>query len=56
VIVAGEKYGVGSTIQTTLFDAWSKVGLSLPPSLTRKSQPPAKRDTSSNPLLQRKAA
>jgi Zn-dependent metalloprotease len=56
VIVAGEKYGIGSKVQTTVFNAWSRVGLRPPPSLTRKKQSPAKRDTWRNRPPARAAA
>jgi Zn-dependent metalloprotease len=56
VIVAGEKYGVGSTIQITVAEAWSQVGLPLPPSLTQKKhQPPSRMKWRDRPL-RRKAA
>jgi Zn-dependent metalloprotease len=56
VIVAGEKYGFGGKVQTTVFNAWSRVGLNLPPSLLRKTQPPATRRQSRTRPMQRKVA
>jgi len=35
-ITAGELYGVGGQVQTTIAEAWSAVGLPVPPSLTRR--------------------
>jgi len=56
VVIAGEEYGVGSTIQMTVAQAWSQVGLPVPPSLTRKKLPPARRTEPRNRPLLRKAA
>ena len=39
VVVAGQEYGIGSTAQTTLAQAWSEVGLPVPPSLMRPPPP-----------------
>jgi Zn-dependent metalloprotease len=36
VRVAGEQAGVGSSVQQTIADAWSQVGLPVPPSLLRR--------------------
>jgi len=56
VIVAGEEYGVGSTIQITVAQAWSDVGINLPPSLTVKPHlPPSRMKRRPRPQL-RKAA
>jgi len=41
VKTAGEKYGIGSFVQLAAADAWSEVGLPVPPSITR--QKPAQR-------------
>jgi Zn-dependent metalloprotease len=35
VIAAGQMYGIGGNVQRIIFDAWSRVGLSLPASLLR---------------------
>jgi Zn-dependent metalloprotease len=43
VVAAGAEYGVGSTIQMTVAQAWSEVGLAVPPPLTRKTQLPPSR-------------
>jgi Zn-dependent metalloprotease len=43
VAAAGEEYGVGSTIQMTVAQAWSEVGLAVPPPPTRKTQLPPSR-------------
>jgi Zn-dependent metalloprotease len=56
VVVAGEEYGVGSTIQITVVEAWSKVGLLLPPSLTQKKRQPPSRTKWRNRPLRRRAA
>jgi Zn-dependent metalloprotease len=56
VVVAGEEYGVGSTIQITVAEAWSQVGLPVPPSLTRKKQQPPSRTKWRNRPLRRRAA
>ena len=56
VVAAGEEFGVGSRVQTTVAEAWSQVGLPLPPSLTRKKQPPPSRAKWRNRPLRRKAA
>jgi Zn-dependent metalloprotease len=41
VAAAGEEYGVGSTIQITVAQAWSDVGLAVPPP-RKKQQPPSR--------------
>jgi Zn-dependent metalloprotease len=56
VLVAGEEYGVGSTIQITVAEAWSQVGLPVPPSLTRKKHQPPSRLKWRNRPLRRNAA
>jgi Zn-dependent metalloprotease len=55
-VAAGELYGIGGKVQTTVAEAWSAVGLPLPPSLTRKKQPPANRAKWRNRPLSRVAA
>jgi len=44
IVAAGELYGVDSTVQATVAEAWSAVGLPPPPSLMRKKHPPANRE------------
>ncbi|HEX7677714.1 MAG TPA: M4 family metallopeptidase, partial [Thermoanaerobaculia bacterium] len=37
VATAGELYGAGGQVQTTIADAWSAVGLPVPPRLTKRT-------------------
>ena len=37
VVMAGALYGVGGQVQTTIADAWSAVGLPVPPSLMKQA-------------------
>ena len=37
VAMAGELYGTGGQVQTTIADAWSAVGLPVPPSLSKRT-------------------
>ena len=56
VVVAGELYGAGSTVQNTIAEAWSVVGLPPPPSLMRTKYPPANRGKWRDRPLRRAAA
>jgi Zn-dependent metalloprotease len=40
VAAAGELYGIGGSVQTTVAQAWAEVGLRVPVSMTRKPQQP----------------
>lgn len=42
VKTAGERHGIGSAVQKALASAFAEVGLHLPPSMTRKAQPPSR--------------
>ncbi len=39
VAVAGQLYGTGGQVQTTIAEAWSAVGITVPPSLMRRTGP-----------------
>ena len=60
VVKAGELYGVGGQVQTTIAEAWSAVGLPVPPSLTKRATGgqilPFRRPRLRGDLPERKAA
>jgi Zn-dependent metalloprotease len=56
VKTAGEMYGIGSSVQLAAADAWSAVGLPLPPSMTRKKPPARNRLKWRNRPLRHRAA
>jgi Zn-dependent metalloprotease len=37
VVMAGQLYGIGGQVQTTIAEAWSAVGLPVPPSLMKRA-------------------
>jgi Zn-dependent metalloprotease len=50
-VAAGAIYGIGSTVQTTVAEAWSAVGLPVPPSLLRKRRPAKRAKWRNRPQL-----
>jgi len=38
VVMAGQLYGIGGQVQTTIAEAWSAVGLPVPPSLMKRAE------------------
>jgi len=55
VTAAGELYGFGGAVQTTVAEAWSAVGLPVPPSLTRKKPLTPSRKWRDRPAAQQTA-
>jgi len=57
VVMAGQLYGIGGQVQTTIAEAWSAVGLTVPPGLMKRAEVvPIRRPRPRAELPERKAA